>query len=171
MDASTPPSQTPTLSLTATTLLGNASTSTGRWKLPTRHRTPLQAVEPLQQGRTPGRLGMTARSTPLHKKTEPRNSCSYESSKQSSTKIASALSCLNRSLSKTSRTRLAEVSADGLERYTGRSSETGNLSSPSAVSLERARTSWQQRCCYTICPNHRILKHDAFETRCRLCSK
>ena len=108
---------------------------------------------------------------PLHKKTKPHNLRSYESSKQSSTRIASALSCLNRSSSKTSHTRLAEVSAYGLERYTGRSLETGNLSSPSAVSLERARTSWRQRCYYAICPNHRTLKHGAFETRCRLCFK
>ena len=103
----------------------------------------LRAVEPLQQGKTPGRLGMTVKSTPLHKKTEPRNLRSYESSKRSSTKIASALSCLNRSSSRTSHTRLAEVSADGLEKYIDRSSETGSLSSPSAVSLERARTSWR----------------------------
>jgi hypothetical protein len=47
------------------------------------------------------------------------------------------LFCLNRSSSKTCLTRLAEVSADGLERYIGRSSETKSLSSPSAVSLER----------------------------------
>jgi len=87
---------------------------------------------------------MTVRSTPLHKKTEPRNLRSYESSKQSSMRIASALSCLNRSSSRTSRTRLAEVSADGLERYIGGSSEMGNLSSPSAVSLERAKTLWRQ---------------------------
>ena len=113
--------------------------STGRWKPPTRHKTPLLVVEPLQQGKTPGRLGTTVRSTPLHKKTEPRNLRSYESSKRSSTKIASALFCLNRSSSRTSLTRLAEVSADGPKRYIGRLSETESLSSPSAVSLERAR--------------------------------
>ena len=129
------------------------------------------AVEPLQQGKTPGRLGTTVRSTPLHKKTEPRNLRSYESSKRSSTKIASALSCLNRSSSRTSHTRLAEVSADGLEKYIDRSSETGSLSSPSAVSLERVRTSWRQQCCYAICPNRQTPKRDAFETRCRPCSK
>jgi len=82
---------------------------------------------------------------------------SYESSKQSS--------------SRTSHTRLAEVSADGLEGYIGRSSETGTLNSLLAVSLKRVRTSWQQRCCYVICPNRRTPKRDAFETRCRLCSR
>jgi len=45
------------------------------------------------------------------------NFCSYESSKQSSTKIGSALSYLNRSSSRTSHTRLAEVSVDGLKKY------------------------------------------------------
>jgi len=111
------------------------------------------------------------RSTPLCKKTEPRNLRSYESSKHSSTKITSALSCLNRSSSRTSHTDLAEVSADGLEKYIDRSSETGSLSSLSAVSLEQVRTSWRQKCCYAICPNRRTPKCDAFETRCSLCSK
>ena len=171
MDASTPQSQILTQSPTATTLLGNASTSTGRWKPLTRHKTPLRAVEPLQQGRTPGRLGTMVRSTPLRKMTESCNLRNYESSKQSSTKIASALSCSNKSSSRTTHTRLAKVSADGLERCIGRSSETGNLSSPSAASHERARTSSQRRCCSAICPSCRTLKHGAFETRCRLYSK
>ena len=155
-----PPSRTPTLSPTATTLLGNASISTGRWKLPTRHKTPLPTVEPLQQGRTPGNDGQV---NPLCKKKKPRNLRSYGSSKKSSMKIASALSCLNRSLSRISHTRQAEVSADGLQKYIDRSSETGSLSSPSAVSLEQARTSWRQQCCHAICPNHRTPKRDAFE--------
>jgi len=73
--------------------------------------------------------------------------------------------------SRTSHTRLAEVSADRLEKYIDRSSETGSLSSPSAVSLERARTSWRQQCCYAICPNCRTPMRDTSETRCRLCSK
>ena len=111
------------------------------------------------------------RSTPLHKKTEPCNLRSYESSKRSSTSIVSALSCLNRSTSGTSHTRLAEVFIDGPEKYIDRSSETGRLSSLSAVSLERVKTSWQQRCCYVICPNYRTPKRDAFEMRCRLCSR
>ena len=129
------------------------------------------SVEPLQQGNTPGRLGTMVESTPLHQKTGPRNLRSYESSKRSSMKIASASSCMNRSSSRTSHIRLAEVSADGLERYIGRSSETGNPSSPSAVSLEWAKTSWRQQCCCEICPNRRTLKRDAFEMRCRLCSR
>ena len=111
------------------------------------------------------------KSTTLRKKTEPRNLRSYERSKRSSTKIASALSCLSRSSSRTSHTRLAEVFADGLEKYIDRSLETGSLSSPSAVFLEQVRTLWRQQCCYTICPNRRTPKLDAFETRCRLCSK
>jgi len=81
------------------------------------------------------------------------------------------LFCLNKSSSRTSLTRPAEVSADGLERYIGRSSETESLSSPSAVSLERARTSWQRQCCYAICPNRRTPKSDAFKTRYILCSR
>jgi len=87
---------------------------------------------------------MTVRSTPLHKKTEPHKLRSYESLRQSLTRIASALSCLNKSSSRTCLTRLAEVSTDELERSTGRSSETQSLSSSSAVSLEQARTWWQQ---------------------------
>ena len=130
-----------------------------------------QDVEPLQQGRTPGRLETTVRSTPLRKKTESCNLRSYESSKRSSTKIASALSCLNRTSSRTSHICLAEVSADGLEKYIDRSSETGSLSSLSAISLERVRTSWRQQCCYAMCPNCRTPKRDAFETRCRFYSK
>jgi len=47
MDASTLPSQTTTLSPTATTLLGNASASTERWKPPTKHKTLSPAIEPL----------------------------------------------------------------------------------------------------------------------------
>ena len=86
-------------------------------------------------------------------------------------KIANALSCLNRSSSKTNHTHLAEVSVDGLERCIDRSLETGSPSSPSAVFLERVRTSWRQQCCYATCPNRRTPKRDAFETRCRLCSK
>ena len=114
---------------------------------------------------------MMVRSTPRRRKTKPRNLRSYGSSKQSSTKIASALSSSSRSSSRTSHTHLAEVSADGLEKYIDRSSETGSLSSPSAVSPEWARTSSQRRFCYAICPNRRTPKRDAFETRCRLSFK
>jgi len=67
---------------------------------------------------------MTARSTPLRNKTEPRKLRSYENSRQSLTRTASALSCLSRSSSRTCLTRLTEVSADELERYTDRSLET-----------------------------------------------
>jgi len=143
VDVFTPPSQTPTPRPTVTTLLGNASISTGRWKPPTRHRTPLLAVELLQQEKTPGRLGTMVKSTPLHRKTEPRNLRSYESSRQNLTKIVSASSCSSKSLSWTCLTRLAEVYADGLKRYIGRLSETKSLSSPSVVSLEQVRTSWR----------------------------
>jgi len=79
---------------------------------------------------------MTVRSTPLRKKTEPRKLRSYESSRQSLTRTSSALSCFSRSSSRTCLTRLVEVFADELERYTRRSSETQSQSSPSAVSLE-----------------------------------
>ena len=142
MVVSMPPSRTPTLRPTATTLLGNVSISTEWWKPPMRHKTLLLADEPLQQGKTPGRPGTTVRSTPLHKKTEPHKLRSYESSRQSLTRIASALFYLSRSSSRTCPTRLAEVSVDGLERYIDRSSETESLSSPSVVSLEQAKTSW-----------------------------
>ena len=101
-----------------------------------RRRMPLLAVEPPQQGKTPGRLGTTNRSTHHRKKTEPRNLRSYESSRQNLTKIVSASSCSSRSLSRTCLTRLAEVSAEGLERCIDRSSGTGSQNNLSAASLE-----------------------------------
>jgi len=64
-DASTPLSWIPTQNSTATTLPGNASTSMRQWKPPTKHETPSLAVEPLQQGRTPGCLGTMVKSTPV----------------------------------------------------------------------------------------------------------
>jgi len=75
--------------------------STGRWKLLTKHKTLLRAVEPLQQGKTRGRLGTTDRSTHHHKKTEPCNLRSCESSRQNLTKIVSTSSCSSKSLSRT----------------------------------------------------------------------
>ena len=153
------------------TLLGSVSMSTERWKPPMRHKMPLRADEPLQQGKTPGRLGMTDRSTHHCKKTEPRNSRSCESSRQNLMKIVSASSCSSRSLSRTCLTHLAEASAEGHERCIDRLSGTGSQNNPSAVSLERAKMSWQRRCCCVICLSHRIPKHDAFETRCRLCAR
>jgi len=99
----------------------------------------LLAVEPLQQGKTPGRLGTTDRSTPFHWKTGLRSLRSYERSRQSSTKTVSVSSCSSKSSSKTCLTRLAEVSVDELERYTSKSSETRSQSNPSAASLEQAR--------------------------------
>jgi hypothetical protein len=30
---------------------------------------------------------------------------------------------------------------------------------------------WQRRCCCATCPSRRTPKHDASETRCRLCSR
>jgi len=110
---------------------------------------------------------MTVRSTPLRKKTEPRKLRSYESSRQSLTRTASALSCLSRSSSRTCLTRLAEVSADKLERYIDRSLETQSQSSPLAIFLEQARKSWQQQCYCETCRSRRTPKLDAFETRCR----
>jgi len=100
---------------------------------------PLPAVELLQQEKTPGCLGTTDKSTQFHRKTGPRNLRSYDSSRQSLTRIVSASSYSSKSLSKTCLTRLAEVSVDELERYTDKSSETQSQSSPSAVSLEQAR--------------------------------
>jgi len=94
---------------------------------------------------------MMVRSTPLHKKTEPHKLRSYESSRQSLTRIASALSCLSKSSSRTCLTHPVEVSADELEKSIGRSSETNSLSNPSAASLEQARTSWRQQCCCETC--------------------
>jgi len=96
----------------------------------------LRAVEPLQQGKTPGRLGMTVMLTPLHKKTEPRNMRSCESSRQNSTKIVSASSYPSKSLSRTCHTPLAEVPAEGLERCIDKSSQTGSQSHLSGASLE-----------------------------------
>ena len=134
MDVSTPPSQTPAWNPTATTLLGSASISMERWKPLTRHKTSLRVGEPPQREKTPGLLGK------MVKKTEPCKLRSYDNSRQSLTRTASALSCLRRSSSSTYLTCLAEVSADELERYTDRSLETQSQSSPSAVSLEQART-------------------------------
>ena len=64
-----------------------------------------------------------------------------------------------------------EARANELEKCTDRSSEMGSQNSPSAVSLEQARTSWQQPCCYVTCLNPRTPKHGAFETRCKFCFK
>ena len=111
------------------------------------------------------------KSTPRRRKTEPRNSRSYRSSKRSSTKIASASSCSNRFSSRTNHTHLAEVSADGPEKCIDRSSETRSRSSPSAASPERARTSSRQQCCSTTCLIPRTPRRGEFKTRCRLCSK
>jgi len=132
---------------------------------------PLLAVEPLQQERTLGLLGMTYWSTALHKMTEPRNLRSCKSSRQNLTKIASASSCSSKSLSRTYHTHLAEVSTGGLERYIDRSSGTGSQNNLSAASLERARTSWRRQCCCVTCPSPRTPKHGAFEMRCRLYSR
>jgi len=136
VDVSTPPSQTLTLRPIATTLLGNASISMGRWKPPTRHKTQLWAVEPLQQGKTPGRLGNAVKLTPLHKKTEPCKLRSCESSRQNLTKIMSASCCSSKSLSRTYHNPLAEVPAEGLERCIDKSSGTGSQCHLSAASLE-----------------------------------
>ena len=78
---STSPNRTPTPRQTAMTLRGNVVTSTGRKKLLTRHEMLLRVVEPPRRERTLGRLGMTDKSTPRLRKTEPRNSRSYGSSK------------------------------------------------------------------------------------------
>jgi len=114
---------------------------------------------------------MMVRSTPFRKKTEPCKLRNYESSRQSLTRTANALSCLSRSSSRTCLTHLAEVSADELERCTDKSSETQSQSSLSAVSLEQARTLWQQQCCYATCPSPRTPRHSASETRYRPCSR
>jgi len=127
----------------------------------------LPAVEPLRQGKTLGRLGTMDRSTHHRKKTEPRNLRSCENSRQNLMRIVSALSCSSRSLSRTCLTRLAEVSAKGLERCTDRLSGTGSQSNPPTASLERARTLWQQRCCYVTCPSPQTRKHSASGMRCR----
>ena len=74
----------------------------------------------------PRTLGNDGQVDPRRRKTEPRNSRSYGSSKQSSMKIASASSCSNRFSSKTNHTHLAEVSADGPKKCIDRSSETRN---------------------------------------------
>ena len=131
----------------------------------------LLAVEPLHQGKTPGRLGTTDRSTHHRKKTEPRNLRSCESSRQNLMRIVIASSCSSRSWSRTCLTYLADVSAKGLERCTDRSSETGSRNNPSAASLVRARTLWQRRCCYITCSTPQTPKHGASETRCRLYSR
>ena len=129
------------------------------------------AVEPLQQERTPGLLGTTDKSTPLHKKTKPRNLRNCESSRQNLTKTVSASSCSSKSLSRTYHTDLAEVSVEELERCIDRSLGTGSQNNLSAAFLERAKTSWRQQCCCVTCPSPRTPKHGAFETRCRLYSR
>jgi len=95
----------------------------------------------------------------------------HGSSRQNLTMIVSASSCSSKSLSRTCHTRLAEVSAEGLERYIDRSSRTGSQNNLSAASLEQAKMLWQQRCCCVTCPNPRTPKHGASEMRCRLCSR
>ena len=114
---------------------------------------------------------MMVKSTPHCKKIEPHKLRNYESSRQSLTRIMSVLSCLSRSSSRTCLTRLAEVSAGELEGYTDRSLETQSQSSPSAVSLEQARTSWQRQCCCETCRSRQTPKLDAFETRYRRYSR
>ena len=111
------------------------------------------------------------RSTLRLRKTKPHNLRSYGTSKQSLMKIASASPSSSGPSSRTNHTRVAEVRMDELEKCTDRLSEMGSQSNPSAVSLERARTSWQRPCYYVTCVNPRTPKHDAFETRCRLCFK
>ena len=86
-------------------------------------------------------------------------------------KIASTLSSSSTPSSRTNHTRMAEVPADGLEKYIDRLSGTGNQNNPSATSLERARTSWRRRCCYVTCLNPQTPKRGEFKTRCRLCFK
>ena len=114
---------------------------------------------------------MMVESTPRRRKTKPHNSRSYESSEQSSMKIASALSSSSWSSSRTNYTRMAEVPAHGLEKYIDRSSGTGNQNNPLVASPEQARMSWQRQCCYVICLNPRTPKRGEFETRCRPCFK
>ena len=84
------------------------------------------------------------------------------------TKIASASPSSSGPSSRTNHTRVAEVRADELEKCTDRLSETESHNSPSVISLEQDRTSWQQPCYYITCLNPRTPKHDAFETRCKL---
>ena len=84
-------------------------------------------------------------------------------------KIASALPSSSGSSSRTNHTHMAEVRADGLEKYTDKLLGTGNQNNPSAASLEWARTSWLQPCCYATCLHLRTPKHGAFEMKCRLC--
>ena len=57
-----------------------------------------------------------------------------------------------------------------LERCLDRSSETSSQSRSLVASLERARMSWRQPCCYVTCLSPQTPRHDAFETRCRVCS-
>ena len=71
-DVSTPPSQSPTLNLIATTLQGNASTSTEPWLPRMTHRTTPQVLELPQLGKTPGHLGTTGRQTHHLRTTRPR---------------------------------------------------------------------------------------------------
>ena len=129
------------------------------------------AVEPLQHGKTPGRLGTTDRSTHHHKKTEPHYLRSCESSRQNLMRTVRASSCSSRSLSRTCHTLLAEVSAEGLERCTDGSSGTGSQNHPSAASLGQARMFWRQRCCHATCRSPQTPKHGASETRCKLYSR
>ena len=108
-------------------------------------------------------------STLRLRKTKPRNLRSYESSKQSLMMIASASPSSSGPSRRTHHTRMAEVHVGELKKCTGRSSETWNLNSLSAISLEQARMLWRQPCYNVTCLNPRTPKHDAFETRCKLC--
>ena len=117
--------------------------------------------------RTPGNDGQV---DPHLRTIKLRNLRNCESSRQSLTRIASVspnssgLSC------ETNRTRTAGGSVVVLERYINRSSGMRSQSHSSAASLEPARTSWKQPCCYVTCLSLQTPRHDAFETRCRVCS-
>ena len=86
-------------------------------------------------------------------------------------KITSASPSSSGPSSMTNHTRMVEVRAGELEKCTGRSSETGNQNSLSAISLEQDRMSWRQPCYYVTCLSPRTPKHGAFETRCKPCFK
>ena len=142
MDASTPPSQTLTLSPTAMTLRASAKTSTEPWLQRTTLRTPPLVHELPRQGEILGHLGTTGRQTHHLRTTRLRNLCSYESQKPSSTRTESTSANYSRLSSETNRSP-AWVRADALKTCTDRSMGKRSLNRSSANSLELVRTSWR----------------------------
>jgi len=117
--------------------------------------------------RTPGNDGQV---DPHLRLTKPHNLRNCESTRPSLTRIASASPNSSGLSRETNRIRTMGACMVVLERCINRSSGMRSKSRSSAASLEPARTSLEQPCCYVICPSLQTPRQDAFETRYRVCS-